>query len=157
MYSRRELPTRWTRHLCRSNNPLLFSPPNITMACTRSHHAQLLNRSRVRCPTPISPSVIPLPPPKHLPRAPANHQNSWPLLVAVVSHQPQTPIKTMFHMGLLRPASVRSRPLPTASRASPVLSIQSLEALTGIRQTSIRIRDASHSELPVFPPCITDC
>lgn len=56
----------------------------------------------------------------------------------------------MFHMDLLRPASVQSRPLPIASRASPVLSIQSLEAPTTIRRISTHTRDANRSECPVF-------
>jgi len=156
MYSRREPPIRWTRHPCRSNIPRSYSPPDITMGCTPCHHAPLLNRSRAHCPIPTFPSVIRLLLPRLLPQAPANPQSSWRLLSAVMlSHPLQTLIKRRRYpptprMDLSRPASVRSRLLPTASPASPVPSIQNPEASMSTPLTSIPTRDGNHSKCPVF-------
>lgn len=155
--SPREHPIRWTRRLCRSNIPRPHLPPDITMGCTPCHRAQLLNRSRVHCPTQTTPSVIPLLLPRLLPRAPANRQSSWRLLSTVMpSHLSQMPNKrrchTTFRMDLSRPASVRLRLLPTASRASLVASIQNLEASMITRPTSTHTRDANHSTCPFLFP-----
>lgn len=153
IYSRREPPIRWTRHLYRSNIPRPYSPPGITMGCTPCHHVRLLNRFLVRCQTLTFPSVIPPPLPRLLPQALANHQSSWPLLsTTMLSHLSQTPTKRRYlpTMGPSRPALVRLRLSPTASRASPVPSTRNPGAPTSTRPILIHSRDASHSKRPRF-------
>ena len=162
MYSRREHPIRWTRRLSRSNIPRPYSPPDIMMGCTPYHHARLPNQFRVRCPTPTSPLVIPVPLPQLLPQAPASHQSSWrPLSTVTLSQPSQMPIKRrrlpIFRMVLSCPVSARLRLSPTASRASPVPSTRNLEASMSTQPVSIRIRDANRSKRPVFSPCTVVC
>ena len=155
MYSRREHPIRWTRHSYRSNIRRLHSPPDITMGCTLSHHAQSQNRSRVRYPTPTSPLVILLLLPRLLPRAPVNQSSCRSLSTATLSRPPQTLTRSRrsppaFPMDPSHRASVQSHPSLTASRVSLAPSTPSLGALTSIRPSSIRIRDANPSTRPLF-------
>ena len=156
MYSRREHPTRWTRHSYRSNIQRPHSPPDITMGCTPCHHAQLLNRSRVRYPTLTSPLVILLLLPRLLPQAPANQSSCRSLSIVTLSHPPRTIMSRRnpptFPMGPSRRASVQSHPSLTASPASLAPSTRNLEASMSIHRSSIPIRDANHSTCPPFLP-----
>lgn len=155
-YSHREPHIRCTRRQCLLNIPRPRSLPDITMGCTRCHHVRLLNPFRVRYPTPTFLSAIRLLLPRLLPQAQANRQSSWSLRsVATLSHLLQMQIKRKMPLqtspiGRLQPASVPLHPLPTASRALPVPSIQNLEASMNTRQTSIHIHDASRSKLSLL-------
>ena len=150
--SRREPLILWIRLSSPSNIPRPRSLPGITMGYTPCHHARLLNRFRVRCQTPTFLSVIQLPLPRLLPQALANRQSNWRLRsTPMLSHLPRTPTRRrryppMLRTALLRPVSVRLRPSPTASRASPVPSIQNPEAWTSTQPTSTPIRDVNHSK-----------
>ena len=156
MYSRREHPTRWTRHSYRSSIQRPRSPPDITMGCTPCHHAQLLSRSRVHYPTPTSPLVILLLLPRLLPQALANQSSCRSLSTAMHSHPPRMIMSRKnpltFPMDPSPPASVQSHPSLTASRVSLADSTRNLGASMSTHPSSIRNRDANHSMHPVLLP-----